>query len=54
MRVKITVLICILVLYYGLSRVDYVTNSYFGKPGYGLLGSIKADVDTVLKKIQKN
>lgn len=54
MRVKITILLCMVALYYGLQRVDYVTNSFFGNPGYGLFDSVKADMTQLLKKIQKN
>ena len=54
MRVKLTILFCIVALYYGLQRVDYVTNSFFGNPGYGLFDSVKEDVTLFLKKIQKN
>ncbi len=54
MRVRITFALCLVILYYGLQRVDYVTNSFFGNPGYGLMDSVKADINEILKKIQKN
>ena len=53
MRVKITILICITILIWGLNKVDYVTNAFMGNPGYGLMDSIKTDVETLFKKIQK-
>lgn len=54
MRVKITFVLCVIVLYYGLQRVDYVTNSFFGNPGYGLFDSVKDDMTQLLKKFEKN
>ena len=54
MKVKLTAVLCFVLLILGITKVDKETNILLDKPENSFITSVRSDIYDFFKKIQKN